>query len=55
VNILIKYGNKIVVSSYIDENLYKKIEAERAKTGESQSGIIYSVLEAVFSEPLPEN
>jgi hypothetical protein len=48
-----KYGDKIGISTYIDENLYNRIEAERAKTGESQSGIIYSVLEAVFREPMP--
>lgn len=47
-----KYGDKVLITSYVDEDLYRIIEAERKKTGESQSGIIYSILEAVFREPV---
>jgi hypothetical protein len=47
-----KYGDKVLVSAYIDEDLYNRIEAERKQTQESQSGIIYSVLDAVFREPI---
>lgn len=43
-----KYGDKVGISTYIDENLYNRIETERSKTGESQSGIIYSIIEAYF-------
>lgn len=50
-----RYGDKILVCSYIDIDLYNRIEAERAQTKESQSGIIYSVLDAVFREPIPAN
>lgn len=50
-----RIGDKITLTTYIDEDLYNKIEAERKKTGESQSGIVYSVLDAVFREPLPES
>lgn len=49
------YGDKVLVSAYIDIDLYHRIEAERAQTKESQSGIIYSVLDAVFREPIPTN
>jgi hypothetical protein len=48
-----KCGDKVQLTTYVDEDLYNIIEAERRKTKESQSGIIYSVLEAVFREPIP--
>jgi hypothetical protein len=46
-------GDKVSLTTYVDVDLYQKIESERKKTNESQSGIIYSVLEAVFREPIP--
>jgi hypothetical protein len=42
------YGNKIMLTTYVDKELFDIIEAERLKTGESQSGMIYSILEMVF-------
>lgn len=50
-----KCGDKVSLTTYIDEDLYNIIEAERRKTNETQSGIIYSVLEAVFREPIPQD
>jgi hypothetical protein len=50
-----KCGDKVQLTTYIDEELYNRIEAERMKTNETQSGIIYSVLDAVFREPIPQN
>jgi hypothetical protein len=47
------YSNKIQIVSYIDQELYNRIAEERMKTGETQSGIVYSVLDAVFREPMP--
>jgi hypothetical protein len=46
-------GDKVQLTTYVDLELYNKIENERKKTRESQSGIIYSVLEAVFNELIP--
>jgi hypothetical protein len=48
-----KIGDKVQLTTYIDEDLYNKIEAERMKTHESQSGMLYSILEAIFKEPIP--
>lgn len=36
-----KIGDKVQLTTYVDEELYYIIKAERAKTGESQSGIVY--------------
>ncbi|MDR7665477.1 hypothetical protein RG963_06730 [Methanosarcina sp. Z-7115] len=47
------YNDKVQVVAYIDKELFGKIEAERLQTGESMSGMLYSILEAVFSEPIP--
>lgn len=49
-----RYGDKVLICSYVDIDLFNRIEEERAKTKESQSGIVYSVLDAVFREPFPE-
>lgn len=50
-----KYGDKVRISTYIDVDLYNRIEEERQKTNETQSGMIYSVLDACFREPIPSN
>lgn len=47
------YNDKVQIVAYIDKELFGKIEAERQQTGESMSGMIYSILEAVFDEPIP--
>jgi len=44
------YGNKHRIATYVDEALFQKIEAERAITKETQSSMLYSILEAVFNE-----
>ncbi len=49
------YNGKARLTTYVDVDLYNRIEEERAKTNESQSGILYSILEAVFREPITEN
>jgi hypothetical protein len=45
-------GSKVQLTTYIDLDLFKRIEAERTKTNESQSGIIASVLDACFRDPI---
>lgn len=49
------YGRKVKIATYITNEVYQKLEEERGKTGESQSGIIASILECFVEEASKEN
>ena len=42
------YNGKARLVTYIDLDLYKKLEAERQTTKESQSSFIYGILDVVL-------
>lgn len=48
----IMYGKQAKITVYIKPVVLDKLNEERAKTGESESGIVASILEAIF---IPEN
>jgi hypothetical protein len=44
------YGNRKRITTYVKPERYDKLEAERAKTGESQSELAPSILECFVHE-----
>jgi hypothetical protein len=44
------YGDKVRVVGYIPPKVYEKLNEERKKTGESESGLISSILSCFVKE-----
>jgi hypothetical protein len=44
------FGNRIRLVTYVNPDVYEKLEAERIKTGESESGIVNSILSCFVKE-----